>query len=142
MSEAEILEQLAAHGDRMWSIFQYWTSVSFAILIAGHFAAERLHWMVLVFFGLLYASFTFNFVNMVQFDSSVIRAGIDQLELLVEEGQQLTLIGQTFITEGPLSRQNRSLVRALVIQLAFSGLSIATLVYPAYCHLKSKKSRT
>jgi hypothetical protein len=43
MTEAEILAGLAAHGDRVWSVMQYWTSVSFGLLIAAHFAAERIN---------------------------------------------------------------------------------------------------
>ena len=140
MTEAEIVEQLATPGDRIWSIFQYWTSVSFAILIAGHFSAERIHWLVLVFLGILYASFSLLFSNMVQFDSSVISAGLVQLQRMAEEGQQLSLLGQTFITEGPLSMQNPSPEMTSVTRLAFFGLFLATLVYPTYCHLKSRKS--
>jgi hypothetical protein len=140
MTEAEILEQLATHGDRMWSILQYWTSVSFAILIAGHFTADRIHWLVLAFFGILYACFSLLFTNMVQFDSSVITAGLDHLQQMAEEGQQLSLIGQTFISESPLSKQNPSLVTSSAMRLAFIGLFLATLVYPTYCHLKSKNS--
>ena len=77
---------------------------------------------------------------MVQFDSSVIKAGIDQLQRMADEGEQLSLIGQGFIAEGPLSTQNRSLVRMTATRVAFFGLFLATLVYPAYCHLKSRKS--
>lgn len=142
MTEAEILEQLATHGDRVWAILQYWTSVSFAILIAGHFSAARMHWLVLIFIGMLYVSFTFMFTEMLQFDASVIRAGLDQLQKIVEEDKQLSLIGHAFITEAPLNQQNRSLLTISANRLAFLGLFLVTLVYPAYCHLKSRKTRT
>lgn len=140
MTEAEILEQLASHGDRMWSIFQYWTSVSFALLIAGHFAADRIHWLVLVFFGILYASFTYTFVNMAQFDASVIRTGLDQLSAIAEEGQHLSMLGETFISESPLSKENPYALSGFASSIAFIGLFLAALIYPAYCHIKGKKS--
>ena len=140
MTEAEILEQVVTHGDRIWSIFQYWTSVSFAILIAGHFAAERIHWVVLAFFGTLYASFSLFFADMIQFDANVISAGLDQLQQMVEEGEQIGLMAQTFIAEGPLSKQNKSLLLIVATRFAFLGLFVATLVYPTYCHVKLRKS--
>ena len=136
MTEAEILEQLATHGDRVWSIVQYWTSVSFAMLIAGHFAADRVHWLVLIWFGLLYAAFTLTFVSMAVFDGQVIRAGLVQLQGIGGEGRELGLIGQTFVTDAPL--QNPGVIRRIAGLLMFFGLFFTTLVYPAYCHFKNK----
>jgi hypothetical protein len=136
MTEAELVAQMAAHGDRLWSIAQYWTSVSFGILIAGHFAAERVHWLALVFFGMLYLVFTSVCYNMLVFDSSVIRAGLDQLQSMADKGQQLGHIGKSFIENAPLNNQTPG--KRMAQLLMGIGLLLTTLAYPAYCHIKSK----
>ena len=48
MSEAEILEQIAIHIDRMWLLAQWYTAISLAMISATHFAAERLNLYILI----------------------------------------------------------------------------------------------
>jgi hypothetical protein len=138
MTEAELVAQMAAHGDRLWSITQYWTSVSFGILIAGHFAADRIHWSILVFFGLLYLAFSDACYGMLVFDSGAIRAGLDQLQSMVDDGEPLGHIGKNFIENAPLN--NQTLGTELRSAFMALGLLLTTLAYPAYCHVRSRKS--
>ena len=140
MNETEIVGQLAVHGDRIWSVLQYWTSVSFGIMVAGHFAADRIHWSVLALFGLLYIAFSNVCLDMLNFDSSTIRAGLDQLQSMADNGAALGRIGQNFVENSPLS--NQTLLSQFFWILTGFGLFLTTLAYPAYCHFKSKKSLT
>ena len=136
MTEAEILAQLAVHGDRLWSILQYWTSVSFGMLIAGHFAADRMHWLALVLFCTLYILFSRNCLSMIVFDASVIRAGLDQLQSMADAGEPLGHIAQNFIDNAPLN--NSSQGKYWATRAMAGGMFLSTLAYPAYCHFKSR----
>ena len=136
MNEVEIVGQLAVHGDRTWSILQYWTSVSFGILVAGHFAANRIHWAVLGVFGLLYFVFSYVCYEMFMFDSKVITAGLAQLQNMVDNDEAIGPIGLSFIENSPLN--NLTLVKRLMWNFMGLGLFLTTLGYPAYCHLKSR----
>ena len=42
MNEGEILEQLFGVYDRYWTIVQWWSSVSFSLIIVAYLAADRL----------------------------------------------------------------------------------------------------
>ena len=43
MSEAEIIESLFSIYDRYWTIVQWWSSVSFSLIIVAYLAADRLN---------------------------------------------------------------------------------------------------
>ena len=120
MTETEIVGQLAVHGDRIWSILQYWTSVSFGILVAGHFAANRIHWSVLILFSALYSAFSNACLDMFYFDASTIQAGLHQLQSMADSGEALGQIAQNFIENSPLANQT-SLTR---IFWRFMGLGL------------------
>ena len=96
MNENEILEHMALHGDRVWSNLQFWTSVSFGLLIAAHIAAANVSKSVLAAILVLYMFFTATFMGMVLYDIEVIRAGGMQLKMLADAGpvgQSLKVIG-------------------------------------------------
>ena len=43
MSEADIIESLFSIYDRYWTIVQWWSSVSFSLIIVAYLAADRLN---------------------------------------------------------------------------------------------------
>ncbi len=136
MTEAEILAELTSHGDRIWSIMQYWTSISFAVLIAAHLTAARISWIVIAIFLLIYVLVTFQFAVMIRFDVELIKAGISELMTRSENGQ-LTLLSQAAIDKGPLA--NETLATRLLRRAVGLGMFVATLTYPIYCKLKAGK---
>lgn len=136
MTEAQILVDMGVHGDRVWSIMQFWTSVSFGILIAAHFAAERLNLFVLVVILLLYTSFSLSLARMLQFDQGIIFAGIQQLQLLAQSGS-LSLVGQKVLATSPLVSDTSFFV--LLRMFMTLGLFITTIVYSIYSFLQAKQ---
>ena len=134
MTETEILEQMVIHGDRVWSILQFWTSVSFGLLIAAHIAAANVSKFVLVVILVLYTLFTTMFIGMVLYDLEVILAGGMQLEMLAEAGAQLSLISQATLEHGPLT--NDTWYMRLLRQSIAAGLFLVTLIYPIICYRK------
>lgn len=134
MTEAEILADMAGHGDRIWAMLQYWTGVSFGLLVAAHFAADRLNKYALFILLLLYTAFTFSVLRMQQFDQGMILAGIAQLTLMAENNENLTLLGKNLLTLSPLAQMS-PFYKGLNIFMG-AGLYITSIVYPIYCHRK------
>ena len=136
MTEAEIFADMAAHGDRVWSILQYWTSVSFGLLVAAHFAADQLNKYALFILLFLYSAFSFSLLRMLQFDQGMILAGIAQLRLMAENGAILSLLGENVIVTSPLATMT-PFYRSINIFMG-GGLYITSIVYPIYCYLKGR----
>ena len=135
MTEAEILAELTSHGDRIWSIMQYWTSISFAVLVAAHLTAARISWIVIAIFLVIYVLVTFQFAVMLRFDMDMIRAGLSELMVRSENGQ-LTLLSQGAIEQGPLANDTPTLK---VLRNAVGlGMFTVTIFYPIYCKLKAE----
>lgn len=136
MNENEILEHMALHGDRVWSNLQFWTSVSFGLLIAAHIAAANVSKSVLAAILVLYMFFTATFMGMVLYDIEVIRAGGMQLKMLADAGAQLSLISQATLDHGPVL--NDSWYKSIVRQGMAVGLFLVTLLYPIHCYRKRR----
>lgn len=105
MTEAEVLAEVTSHGDRIWSIVQYWSSISFGLLIAAHITAHRTALSVLVTFLALYTLFTIQLWGMLRFDFQVISAGIDQLRSMANS-DELSAMGTSVIRHGPTANDN------------------------------------
>ena len=136
MNENEILEHMVAHGEQVWSNLQFWTSVSFGLLIAAHIAAANVSKSVLAAILVLYMFFTATFMGMVLYDIEVIRAGGMQLKMLADAGAQLSLISQATLDHGPVL--NDSWYKSIVRQGMAVGLFLVTLLYPIHCYRKRR----
>jgi hypothetical protein len=132
MTEAEILAEVSAHGDRLWSVLQYWTSVSFGLLIAAHFAAERINKYALLGFLLLYTAFSFTLIGMIRFDSGMIAAGVAATQTLIDNGESVSLLAQKFIATSPATNSSTF---AKLSRLGMAvGLYVTAIAYPIYCY--------
>lgn len=137
MTEAEILTEIAVHGDRIWAIMQYWTSVCFGLLIAAHLTAARVSGYVIAIFLILYSIFTFQLMTMLRFDMKVIQAGIMELERLADSGETLGLTAQAVVENGPVAHD--TWYTLLLRRVTGVGMFIATIAYPIYCHRKANR---
>ena len=125
---------MAIHGDRVWSNLQFWTSVSFGLLIAAHIAATNVSKSVLAVILVLYMLFTTTFLRMILYDMEVIRAGGMQLEMLADAGAQLSLMSRTTLDHGPLL--NETWYTSIPSYGMVGGLLLVTLLYPIHRHRK------
>ena len=67
----------------------------------------------------------------------MIRAGLDQLQLITDEGKSMSLLGQALLDYAPLN--NSTAISSIATFLAFMGMFFASLAYPLYCQLKFRK---
>lgn len=58
MSEADIIEHLFSIYDRYWTIVQWWSGLSFSLIIVSHLAADRLSKRLVVILLGLYTLYT------------------------------------------------------------------------------------
>ncbi len=134
MNEVEILQILSIYNDRAWSHLQFWTSVSFGLLIAAHFAAANVSRSVLVVVLVLYILFTATIIPVIRFETQAIIAGGSQLEMLADEGAKLSLISRAALDYGPLL--NDTWYTRIPRQGMVLGLFLVTLFYPIQCYRK------
>ena len=135
MTEVEILSEMTTHGDRIWSILQYWTGVCFGILVAAHLTAWRVSLIVIAVFLTVFSLFTLQLVNMLTYDMGVIRAGAVELASMADKGADLGSIARTVLSSSPAVSND-----PYAIFLRYSVLPamfIVTLAYPIYCYFKS-----
>ena len=137
MNEIEILQLMAMHDDKAWSVLQFWTSVSFGLLIAAHFAAANVSRFVLVVVLVLYIFFTAQSWGMIRFDVQAIKAGGRQLEILTDEGAKLSLISRATLDYGPAL--NDPWYTRILRQGMALGLFLVTLFYPIHCYRKRSR---
>ena len=131
MTEAEVVAQAAFHGDRIWSVTQYWTSVCFGLLIAAHFVAARIHWLALAAFLFIYVLFSMHCADMLMFDTAVIRAALESLEQ-IKQLEELGPLGEAFLAEAPVSTPG--VFKQVQTMGLFLGMFCVCIGYPVYCH--------
>ena len=134
MTEEALLQQLIAHADILWSQTQYWTSVSFGILIASHLAAKHLNWFVLATFIFIYTMFTVvvGQVLVLQIDN-IAAIGAD-LEALQQQGGELSNIARSVMENSPVINDN-AIVRSMRRFMSL-GMFLLTIGYACYCKVK------
>lgn len=58
MTIAELLTALSSAQERIWLISQYWTSVSFGLIIAAYVISKKLHFVMTATVLMFYVAFT------------------------------------------------------------------------------------
>lgn len=87
MSEADILEQLFSLYDRYWVIVQWWASVSFALLLVAHFAADKLSSFLLASIITIYAIYTLWLYFLLDYNLAITFGLLDDLAALGAAGE-------------------------------------------------------
>jgi len=60
MTEADILAQITAYGDQISASMQYWTSVSFGVLVAAHLTRGQVSGFIVAVALIFYIGFSSN----------------------------------------------------------------------------------
>jgi hypothetical protein len=134
MSEAEIVYQMSEIYNRVWSIQQWWASMSIGLLILAHLASERLNLLLVVFIMALYSSFSLYIFNILGRNWNAIVSYIQDLQELKDTGHDLSSGTLTFLI--PQSEIVTSLVIIVLIS-TFIGCN----AYLVYSYLKVRRKR-
>lgn len=130
MTEAELLSEYALRIDRIWSMAQWWASITFAVLLAAHLGVRTLNRPIVSIIILLYTTFTvFVFLTIRANAKNVIAVKDSLLEL-----EELTVLGAQMTGEGGASYL--ALIWYAILALTY----LSTIYYTFYCYLGKKDS--
>jgi hypothetical protein len=101
MTEADLLEQLNSTGAFLWSLMQYWTSISFGILIGAYLAAKRINAYFLGAFILVYAVFTGQITWLMRLQIETIRGIIIDLRVIEDSAAGLSNTAMAVLEQSP-----------------------------------------
>ena len=135
MTEADLLSQLTSVGSFLWSLMQYWTSVSIGFLIGSHFVASRLNAIVLTLFVLIYIFFTVQITILIRLQvQEIVAIGMD-LSNMADNGIVLSNAARVFLEQSPVV--NQTLAGQITRLLMFGSMFLLTIFYPLYCRRTS-----
>ncbi len=136
MTEADLLSQLSSFGDFLWSLMQYWTSISVGILIASHFVASRLNGFILAIFIIIYTVFTVQIVTLMQLELQAIKGIFMDLEIMAGKGVALSNTARQILEHSPVA--NDTLINQLIRLVMTGGMFLITISYPIYCKRRAE----
>jgi hypothetical protein len=136
MTEADLLSQLSSFGDFLWSLMQYWTSISVGILIASHFVASRLNGFILAIFIIIYTVFTVQIVTLMQLELQAIKGIFMDLEIMAGKGVALSNTARQILEHSPVA--NDTLINQLFRLVMTGGMFLITISYPIYCKRRAE----
>ena len=136
MSEAEILAQINSVGEFLWSLLQYWTSVSIGVLIGSHFVASRLNSVIIALFLLIYVLFTIQIALLLRVQMHALHGLALDLRQLAENGNALSNAAVNWLNYAPVSSD--SLWAKIGRQALGAAMFVATISYPIYCKRNAK----
>jgi hypothetical protein len=137
MTEADLLAQLTSVGGFLWTLLQYWTSVSIGILIGSHFVAKRLSVVFLALFLFVYILFTLQALELMRMQVFQIRSIAMDLNDLADNEVVLSHTARTFLERSPVVNEN--ITGPIIRGLMFGIMFLVTLFYPIYCKRNSEK---
>jgi hypothetical protein len=137
MTEADLLAQLNSVGGFLWTLLQYWTSVSIGILIGSHFVAKRLSVVFLALFLCVYILFTLQALELMRMQVFEIRGIAMDLNDLADNEVVLSHTARTFLERSPVVNEN--ITGPIIRGLMFGIMFLVTLFYPIYCKRNSEK---
>ena len=134
MTEADLLAQLNSTGDFVWSLMQYWTSISIGILIGAHLVANRINAYFLGAFIIVYMIFTFQISVLMRLQVEAIRGIMMDLSFIENSAVGLSNTAAAVLEHSPVANETPA---GQFLRLAmFVGMMLITISYPIYCKLK------
>jgi hypothetical protein len=130
MTEAEISYQMSEYLDRLWTLQQWWASISIGVLIMAHLATARLNLFLVLISLALYTSYTVYIVQMLRDNIFTIYALAADLEALVQSG----IVNSNNANEMMSIMDNNP----FLFYLTFGGTYLSVCSYLIYSYFRSQ----
>ncbi len=130
MTEAELLYHLSETFNRLWSLIQWWASISFALILVAHLTANKLNILLLSLILFLYCTFSFVLLSILGRHLGVINAIHSDLEALSSGESKVTNATEFWVT----SQEPNFTILAIV---ALGGTFLGVIAYLIYRFFKS-----
>ena len=130
MSEFEILDLMTKTEDQRFNLIQWWTSVTFGVIVLSHFAGRKLNLFLVVLVVLLYVGFTL-FVGDLFF-GNVSQAALHRQDLAAMQslGMPLSEVSRQIVGEDP------QVLRGIGFYFAVVGAFIGSISYLIYAFVR------
>jgi hypothetical protein len=130
MSETDIVFQSATYLDRLWSLQQWWASISIGVLIMAHLAAERLNLFLVCISLALYTVYSLYMTHMLRENADSLFALLDDLRGMVESGQASSSHAVALL-EIPDTTN-------VLFMLTFGGTYLCVVAYVVFCYYRAR----
>lgn len=131
MSAAEIMSHVYSSNEAIWSLMQYWTSVSMGVLIGSYFVASKLNRFVIASFLVIYILFSLQIFTIIRVQMLILQGIALDLQQLADGGITLRNAIRSWLENGPTVNSSPWLkLNGLVMYLT---MFVATISYPIYC---------
>jgi hypothetical protein len=130
MSEAELIYQASEYLDRVWSMHQWWASISIGVLIMAHIAVARLNLFLVVICLGLYTSYTLYMLQMSRENYETIFALATDLEALINSG-----VAQT---NAAVELSDIRYTSPILYYITFGGTYLSVIAYVLFSFCRSR----
>ena len=131
MTEAELLMFASEAIDRLWSLLQWWASISFGLLLVAHIASSRIGAYLAVLVPLLYTCFSFGVVTMIRRNLGIVESVYKDLRVLQAADIELSITAEYMV-------QGSGIAGSLLIPLALLATYIGVVGYFIYSYRAEK----
>ena len=132
MSEYESAFMLSEHVNRIWSVIQYWTGVSFGLIAVSHLAGKHLGYGMTSILSILYFGFSFFVFSILGVNETISNGYIADLVALAEQ-RPLTTGVQYVLDTRP------GIAETIAIRGAFVGTFFGALFFLWFSSIKNKR---
>jgi hypothetical protein len=133
MTEAEIAYQVSEYLDRVWSMQQWWASVSIGVLVMAHLASDKLNLFLVGISLALYTTYTLYMQQMSRENVETVFALLRDLEVLVDSGEVSSNNAEELL--------EILTINPLLFILTFGGTYVCVASYVIYSYIKIRGHR-
>ncbi len=134
MTEFEIILLINENANRLWTIMQFWASVSFGLIIVAHIAVKKLHLAMVLVLSFLYIGFSLFALSMLKLISGVSDGYLMDLEVIVQSGKDLSHAGKILVSN------NVDGGTLLLITMTFLGTFLSSITFLWYSYFSKRNS--
>ncbi|MDX1736414.1 MAG: hypothetical protein R3228_18700 [Halioglobus sp.] len=130
MTEAELIYQASEYLNRIWSMQQWWASISIGVLIMAHIASARLNLLLIIICLGLYTSYTLYMLQMSGENYDTIFALATDLQTLIESGEAKT--------HAAIEMADIRSTSPVMYYITFGGTYLSVVAYVLYAFWRSR----
>lgn len=138
MTIAQLLAEMSTSQERIWAIMQYWSSVSFGLIVAMHVIQSQLKWVIVSLLLIVYTCYTTfclfflrQAIVMAEGASAQARVLLNELK---NQGADLTIMREAM--EASFSNYDYAATLGFFAPI---GLYILTIAYTVYRQIEIRR---
>ena len=101
MTEADLIVAWGEISAHLWTIVQFWTSITFGVIAISHFASERLNLFRVALIVILYLLFSLMCFGFFRADVQLLLSLYEEASVLLEERDEASIFLSQFVEYFP-----------------------------------------